>query len=339
MTNKKPLSYADAGVNIDAGNALVENIKPLTKATHREGVLSGLGGFGALFELPTDRYEKPVLVSCTDGVGTKLMLAQQFNQLENVGIDCVAMCVNDMLVSGAEPLFFLDYYACGKLNVDQATAVVRGVANGCQQAGAALVGGETAELPGLLTNDDFDIAGFCVGVVEKDKIITGETIQTGDALIALPSSGPHSNGYSLIRKILASNIDEKLAESLLAPTKIYVSCLLPLTQQGLIKGMAHITGGGLTENIPRILPENVSVEINRATWEWPEVFQMLQAQGNVVDDEMLRTFNCGVGMVVCVSDDNIDTVLKHCEAHDENAWVIGRVVDRQADNPRVRYSL
>jgi len=337
MTNKKPLSYADAGVNIDAGNALVENIKPFTKATHRPGVLSGLGGFGALFELPTDRYNKPVLVSCTDGVGTKLKLAQQLNQLEGIGIDCVAMCVNDMLVSGAEPLFFLDYYACGQLNVEQATDVIRGVADGCKQAGAALVGGETAEMPGLLSNDDFDIAGFCVCVVEKDNIITGDTIKTDDVLIALPSSGPHSNGFSLIRKIFQQDIDASLGEALLKPTKIYVEALLPIAQQGLVKGMAHITGGGLTENIPRILKDNLSVEINTDSWAWPEVFQTIQSRGNVVNDEMLRTFNCGVGMVLCVDNDNVERVLEHCKQQGEAAWVIGRVIEQTDNQPLVRY--
>jgi phosphoribosylformylglycinamidine cyclo-ligase len=347
MTNQRPQTYAEAGVNIDAGNALVEAIKPFCKATTRPEVLGGLGGFSALFELPVDRYQRPVLVSCTDGVGTKLVLAQELNHLEGIGIDCVAMCVNDMIVTGAEPLFFLDYYACGKLNVEQAAQVIKSVAAGCQQAGCALVGGETAEMPGLLANNDFDIAGFSVGVVEKDRIISGDTIAEGDPLIAVASSGPHSNGYSLIRALVNANREalhqplpggKTLAEALLAPTTIYVRALLPLAQQGLIKGMAHITGGGLLENVPRMLPEGLGADLERLTWDLPPVFQWIQNQGQIADQEMLRTFNCGVGMVLCVAEQNKNTVLDHCKAQGQQAWVIGRVSQTQEGMPRVRFS-
>jgi len=347
MTNKIPHSYAEAGVSIDAGNALVDAIKPYCKATSRPGVLGGLGGFSAMFELPVDRYKRPVLVSCTDGVGTKLVLAQQLNQLEGIGIDCVAMCVNDMIVTGAEPLFFLDYYACGKLDVDQAARVIRSVAEGCQQSGCALVGGETAEMPGLLAKNDFDIAGFSVGVVEKDQIITGETIRAGDPLIAIASSGPHSNGYSLIRALVSANPEaletqladgKTLAAALIAPTTIYVRSLLPLAQQGLIKGMAHITGGGLLENTPRMLPEGLGADLERLTWDFPPVFQWIQNQGQIEEAEMLRTFNCGVGMVLCVSDGNKQAVLDHCKAQGQQAWVIGRVSDAPEGQARVRFS-
>jgi phosphoribosylformylglycinamidine cyclo-ligase len=347
MTNKTPHTYAEAGVNIDAGNALVEAIKPYCKATTRPGVLGGLGGFSALFELPVDRYQRPVLVSCTDGVGTKLVLAQELDKLEGIGIDCVAMCVNDMIVTGAEPLFFLDYYACGKLNVDQAARVIKSVAQGCQESGCALVGGETAEMPGLLAANDFDIAGFAVGVVEKSQIITGETIQAGDPLIAIASSGPHSNGYSLIRALVAQADDalqtelpdgKTLAEALIAPTALYVKTLLPLAQQGLIKGMSHITGGGLLENVPRMLPEGLGADLERMTWEFPAVFQWIQQQGQIEDHEMLRTFNCGVGMVVCVDDENKNAVLEHIQAQGKQAWVIGRVSEVHDQQERVRFN-
>lgn len=348
MTSHPPRSYAEAGVNIDAGNALVEAIKPACKATTRPGVLGGLGGFSAMFELPVDRYKKPVLVSCTDGVGTKLLLAQQLDALDGIGIDCVAMCVNDMIVTGAEPLFFLDYYACGKLNVDQAARVIRSVAMGCQESGCALVGGETAEMPGLLSQNDFDIAGFSVGVVEKDQIITGQTIAAGDLLIAVSSSGPHSNGYSLIRALVDADPlalsqtlsdGQTLAQALLAPTTLYVRPLLPLAQQGLIKGMAHITGGGLIENTPRMLPDEMGAKLDRSSWEFPPVFQWIQAQGQIEDTEMLRTFNCGVGMVLCVSKEQSEAVLEHCQAQGQQAWVIGEVFERQTSEPAVRFSV
>lgn len=348
MTNKAPRTYAQAGVSIDAGNALVECIKPHAKSTLRPEVLGGLGGFSAMFELPVDRYQRPVLVSCTDGVGTKLVLAQELDQLDGIGIDCVAMCVNDMIVTGAEPLFFLDYYACGKLNVEQAARVIKSIAQGCLESGCALVGGETAEMPGLLKQNDFDVAGFSVGAVEKDQIITGQTIANGDPLIAIASSGPHSNGYSLIRSLLAENPGaleialadgRTLAESLLTPTALYVKTLLPLAQTGLIKGMSHITGGGLLENIPRMLPKSIGADLEKLTWEFPPVFQWIQQAGQIEDNEMLRTFNCGVGMVLCVSDENKDKVLEHIKAQGKNAWVIGRVRDWQPDEPCVRFSV
>ncbi len=332
MSNK-PTTYADAGVDIAAGNALVENIKPFVKATHRPEVLTGIGGFGALFEMPTG-FEKPVLVSCTDGVGTKVKLAEEMGRFDTIGIDLVAMCVNDLIVCGAEPLFFLDYYACGKLNVLQATQVVKGIAEGLKLSGAALVGGETAEMPGVYQNNDFDVAGFCVGVVEKSKIIDGSTIKPGDVLIGLASSGPHSNGYSLIRKLVAmkksflqSNLGsgETLGELLMEPTRIYVSSVLPLAKKGLIKGMAHITGGGLTENIPRSLPKGLRADIDLHSWQMPDVFHWLQAQGKIELDEMHRTFNCGVGMVLIVDEKDADAVLQATTA--ESSWIIGSVVN------------
>jgi phosphoribosylformylglycinamidine cyclo-ligase len=331
MSNK-PTTYADAGVDIAAGNALVENIKPFVKATHRPEVLTGIGGFGALFEMPKG-YEQPVLVSCTDGVGTKVKLAESLNKFDTIGIDLVAMCVNDLIVCGAEPLFFLDYYACGKLNVLQATQVVKGISDGLQQSGAALVGGETAEMPGVYQNDDFDMAGFCVGVVEKSKIIDGSTIKAGDVLIGLASSGPHSNGYSLIRKLIADdksylqtklNSGASLADALMEPTRIYVSSVLPMAQKGLLKGMAHITGGGITENLPRTLPKGLKGNIDESSWQMPEVFQWLQAKGQVDHAEMLKTFNCGVGMILVVDAKNADEVLAATKA--ENSWIMGTVV-------------
>ncbi len=291
-------------MDIDAGNRLVDRIKPHAKRTQRPGVLGGLGGFGALFELPLDRYRQPILVSGTDGVGTKLKLALELNRHDTIGIDLVAMCVNDVLVVGAEPLFFLDYYATGKLDVDVAADVIKGIADGCEQAGAALVGGETAEMPGMYQDGDYDLAGFCVGVVEKAKIIDGSRIQPGDALLALASSGPHSNGYSLIRKILAVNdakLDQPLAdgrplgEALLAPTRIYVKPVLKLLEALEVKAIAHITGGGLTENLPRVLPTGVKAIINPHSWQRPAIFHWLQQQGGVIETEMWRTFNCGVG--------------------------------------------
>lgn len=334
MTDKKNLTYADAGVDIAAGNALVDRIKPMVKATLRPEVLGGLGGFSALFELDTRRYENPVLVSCTDGVGTKLKLAESLNRYNTIGIDLVAMCVNDLIVGGAEPLFFLDYYACGQLNVDAAASVIEGIAEGCKQSGCALVGGETAEMPGVYQKNDFDLAGFCVGVVDKHKILDGSQIEVGDKVIALASSGPHSNGYSLVRKIIETtqadlnttlSDDRTLADALMAPTKIYVQSLLPLCQQGQIKGMAHITGGGFIENIPRILPEHVSVHIDLTSYERPAIFKWLQEGGDLEEHEMLRTFNCGVGMVLIVSEAHVKSVLSHCHQKGENAWVIGEV--------------
>ncbi|HOW75077.1 MAG TPA: phosphoribosylformylglycinamidine cyclo-ligase [Candidatus Competibacteraceae bacterium] len=334
--NKIPssLSYRDAGVDIDAGNRLVDRIKPHARRTQRPGVLGGLGGFGALFELPLDHYHQPILVSGTDGVGTKLKLALELNRHDTIGIDLVAMCVNDVLVVGAEPLFFLDYYATGKLNVDVAADVIKGIADGCEQAGAALVGGETAEMPGMYQDGDYDLAGFCVGVVEKAKIIDGSRIQPGDALLALASSGPHSNGYSLIRKILAVNhakLDQPLAdgrplgEALLAPTRIYVKPVLKLLEALEVKAIAHITGGGLTENLPRVLPTGVKAIINPHSWQRPAIFHWLQQQGGVIETEMWRTFNCGVGMIVCVAAEQVDPALHLLREAGETAWRVGEI--------------
>ena len=330
MSNK-PLTYKDAGVDIDAGNALVERIKPLVRRTRRPEVLAGIGGFGGLFALPPGRYEEPVLVSGTDGVGTKLMLAQQIGKHDTIGIDLVAMCVNDVLVQGAEPLFFLDYFACGVLDNDVAADVVKGVADGCLQAGAALIGGETAEMPDMYPPDEYDLAGFTVGVVERSKMIDGSGIAEGDAIIGLASSGPHSNGYSLIRKVLDrqpdARIDGALAvEMLLEPTRIYVKPILALMERVVVKGLAHITGGGITENIPRVLPGGLAAQIDTATWEQGPVFDFLQEQGLIATDEMRRTFNCGVGMVVVVSDESADEALELLRKHDEHAWRIGHIV-------------
>ena len=328
------LSYRDAGVDIDAGNRLVDRIKPHARRTQRPGVLGGLGGFGALFELPLDRYRQPILVSGTDGVGTKLKLALELNRHDTIGIDLVAMCVNDVLVIGAEPLFFLDYYATGKLDVDVAADVIKGIADGCEQAGAALVGGETAEMPGMYHDGDYDLAGFCVGVVEKAKIIDGRRIQPGDALLALASSGPHSNGYSLIRKILAvsgAKLDQALTdgltlgEALLAPTQIYVKPVLKLLELLEVKAIAHITGGGLTENLPRVLPMEVKAVIDTQSWRRPAIFQWLQQQGGVSEAEMWRTFNCGVGMIVCVAAEQADSALQLLQAAGESVWRVGEI--------------
>lgn len=327
------LSYRDAGVDIDAGNRLVERIKPYARRTQRPEVLGGLGGFGALFEIPLDRYRQPVLVSGTDGVGTKLKLALELNRHDTIGIDLVAMCVNDVLVVGAEPLFFLDYYATGQLDVEVAATVIQGIAEGCTQAGAALVGGETAEMPGMYQGHDYDLAGFCVGVVEKAKIINPSRVQVGDVLLGLASSGPHSNGYSLIRKILAVSgapLDQSLGEvalsdALLAPTRIYVKPILQLLQQVEVHAIAHITGGGLTENLPRVLPANVKAVINVASWQRPVIFRWLQQHGNVADAEMWRTFNCGVGLVVCVAAEAADTALNLLRSAGEIAWELGEI--------------
>ena len=338
MSNK-PLTYKDAGVDIDAGNKLVERIKPLVKKTRRPEVLAGIGGFGGLFALPPGKYHEPVLVSGTDGVGTKLMLAQQVGKHDTIGIDLVAMCVNDVLVQGAEPLFFLDYFACGKLDNDVASDVIAGIAEGCLQAGAALVGGETAEMPDMYAPGDYDLAGFTVGAVERDQMIDGSAIEDGDAVIALASSGPHSNGYSLIRKVLERAGDAEIdglpaAERLLAPTKIYVKPILALVQDIAVKGLAHITGGGITENIPRVLPEGLAVEVDTSTWQQGPVFDFLQEHGAIETAEMRRTFNCGVGMVVVVSDSVADEAIGQLEAQGASAWRIGRVVP---GNQEVQY--
>lgn len=349
MTNsseKSPLSYKDAGVDIDAGNALVERIKGVAKRTSRPEVLGGLGGFGALCELPT-RYRQPVLVSGTDGVGTKLRLAMEIGKHDTIGIDLVAMCVNDLVVAGAEPLFFLDYYATGHLNVDMAADVVTGIGRGCELAGAALVGGETAEMPGMYEGDDYDLAGFCVGVVEKDEIIDGQKVAHGDTLIALASSGPHSNGFSLIRKIIErSNADlsqivatakgpRPLGDALLEPTRIYVKSLLELIRNVDVHALSHITGGGLLENIPRVLPENAKAVIDTTSWEIPEVFRWLQSEGNVDGHEMYRTLNCGVGMVIAVPSAATEKALEQLTAAGETAWVIGQIEAAKADEEQV----
>jgi len=337
------LNYREAGVNIDAGNDLVDRIKPLAARTRRPEVLSGLGGFGALFEIPLDRYKKPVLVSGTDGVGTKLKLALDLRKHDTIGIDLVAMCVNDIIVTGAEPLYFLDYYATGKLDVDTATAVVTGIAKGCELSGAALTGGETAEMPGMYSGEDYDVAGFCVGVVEKDEIIDGKSVAEGDCLIGLASSGAHSNGYSLIRKIIEhvnadlsqACGDATLGEKLLEPTRIYVKSLLSLQKNIKVKALAHITGGGLLENIPRVLPDNSKAVIDKNSWEMPDVFKWLQANGNVDPQEMYRTFNCGIGMVICVSQADKEIAIKQLTDMGEQAFVIGQIEAAEEQAPYV----
>ena len=330
LFRSRPLTYRDAGVDIDAGNELVKRIAPVAKRTRRPEVLGGLGGFGALCELPT-KYKNPVLVAGTDGVGTKLRLAIDHNRHEKVGVDLVAMCVNDLIVGGAEPLFFLDYYATGKLDVEIATSVVTGIGEGCELAGCALIGGETAEMPGMYEGEDYDLAGFCVGVVEKDGVLDGSKVEAGDKLIGLGASGPHSNGYSLIRRIMAQSetdidLDGKpLIEHLLEPTRIYVKSLLKLIEQVPVHAMAHITGGGLPENLPRVLPDNTRAVIDTKSWEFPAVFQWLQQEGQVPAFEMYRTFNCGVGMVIAVPASHVDDALALLEAEGESAFLIGEI--------------
>jgi phosphoribosylformylglycinamidine cyclo-ligase len=333
MNEGPGITYRDAGVDIDAGDELVERIKPLVKRSHRPEVLAGIGGFGALVELPVGRYKRPVLVSGTDGVGTKLRVAIDAGRHDTIGIDLVAMCANDVVVQGAEPLFFLDYYATGKLRVDVAESVIRGIVEGCTQAGAALVGGETAEMPGIYYGDDYDVAGFCVGVVEKDSIIDGQSTRAADTVIGLASSGPHSNGYSLIRKIVAlagSDVESELEgrpliDRLLAPTRIYVKPLLELIRAVPVRGLAHITGGGLTDNIPRVLPDGLEVVLQRKAWSRDPIFGWLQQHGGIEQNEMYRTFNCGIGMVVIVPPDQTDAALKLLNSRGETATVIGEV--------------
>jgi phosphoribosylformylglycinamidine cyclo-ligase len=331
------LSYRDAGVDIEAGDALVERIKPFAKRTLRPEVLAGIGGFGGLVEIGK-RFREPVLVSGTDGVGTKLMLAFALDRHDTVGIDLVAMSVNDILVQGAEPLFFLDYFACGKLDVDVAAAVIKGIATGCEQAGCALIGGETAEMPGMYREGEYDLAGFAVGVVEKSGIIDGRSIVPGDAVLGIASSGPHSNGFSLIRRIVeASGADlhspfdaTTIGGALLAPTRIYVKPVLALMHDMPVKGMAHITGGGLLENVPRMLPPGMQARLSRSTWERPAIFDWLQRHGNVADNEMHRVFNCGVGMVVVVAAQHADRALKLLDGAGEHARRIGNIVAQPA---------
>ena len=341
-TSKPSLSYKDAGADIDAGDALVERIKDVAKRTRRPEVMSGLGGFGALCQIPTG-YKEPVLVSGTDGVGTKLKLAMEVGIHDTIGIDLVAMCVNDLLVTGAEPLFFLDYYATGALNVDIAASVVTGIGNGCEQAGCSLVGGETAEMPGMYEGDDYDLAGFCVGIVEKANIIDGSSVRIGDQLIGVTSSGPHSNGYSLVRKIIEHSGakldqafgDSTLGETLLAPTKIYIKPILRVIKQYRVNALAHITGGGLLENIPRVLPRNTKAVIDAKSWERPAIFNWLQEQGNVEAREMYRTFNCGIGMVLAVAADDAEGVIDMLNQQGETAMLIGSIEAAGEDEPKV----
>lgn len=336
------LSYKDAGVDIDAGEALVSRIKSVAKATSRPEVVGGLGGFGALCRIPQG-YKSPLLVSGTDGVGTKLKLALDLNRHDTIGQDLVAMCVNDLLVCGAEPLFFLDYYATGKLDVDTAESVIKGIGDGCQLANCALIGGETAEMPGMYHGEDYDLAGFCVGVVEESEVITGEHVQEGDVLLALASSGVHSNGYSLVRKVLeVTNTDlttaklgnESLADALMKPTRIYVKSINAL-QKSLgntnIHAMAHITGGGLTENLPRVLPEHLTAQIDVNSWQLPSVFAWLQEKGNIEQMEMYRTFNCGVGFVLVVPSDKADETTNFLAEQGETVWRLGKIVKRNGD--------
>lgn len=344
MSKPSPLNYKNAGVDIDAGNALVEKIKPLAKRTFRPEVLAGLGGFGALFELPWERYRKPVLVSGTDGVGTKLKLAIDLNRHDTIGIDLVAMCVNDIVVQGAEPLFFLDYFATGKLEVDTAAQVVAGIAGGCELAGCSLIGGETAEMPGFYRQGEYDLAGFGVGIVEKDQLIDGSRVQPGDMVIGLQSSGPHANGYSLIRKILEISgvgletdvAGKTLAQWLMEPTRIYVKPLLKLIQALDINALAHITGGGITENLPRVLPPHLGAEISLDSWQPGPIFQWLKTQGDLDLQEMLRTFNCGIGMIVVVSPQQVDRALILLTEAGETARPIGTIVPAGKDS-RIRY--
>jgi len=343
-TISKPLSYRQAGVDIDAGDALVEAIKPFAKRTLRPEVLAGIGGFGAMFEVAR-RYREPVLVAGTDGVGTKLKLAFELDRHDTVGIDLVAMSVNDILVQGAEPLFFLDYFACGRLDVPTATAVISGIARGCELAGCALIGGETAEMPGMYPEGEYDLAGFAVGVVEKSRIIDGRTIVPGDVLLGLASSGAHSNGYSLIRRILdrarpdtaADFHGRPLAHALLEPTRIYVKPLLALMQEVPVKGLSHITGGGLTENVPRVLPKACDAVIRKSAWPQPPLFSWLQREGCVEDAEMLRVFNCGIGLVLVVAPEMVDRTTAILAAAGETVFRIGSVERAQGEEPRARF--
>ncbi len=337
MNLEASLSYRNSGVDIDAGIELVERIKPAINSTLRPGCVGSIGGFGGLFELPLDRYRHPMLVSGADGVGTKLKLAIELQRYDGIGIDLVAMCANDIAVLGAEALFFLDYYATGKLELEIAEAVITGIADGCVQAGCALIGGETAEMPGVYSSGDFDLAGFCVGIVNKDRVIDGSQVKPGNSIVALASSGPHSNGYSLIRKILQASSadlnsacgDQSLGDALIEPTRIYVKNLLELSQSQTLYAIAHITGGGLLENIPRVLPDNCAASLNLSSWSLPAVFEWLQKAGNVKDKEMYRTFNCGVGMILVVENHHQQACLDKLSELGENAWVIGEVVEKK----------
>lgn len=339
-------TYEKAGVSILSGNKLVDLIKKTASQTHRPGVLGGLGGFAACFELPFQQYRHPVLVSSTDGVGTKLRLAIDLNIHHTIGIDLVAMCVNDLVVMGAEPLFFLDYFATGQLELTRAKKIIDSIALGCQQANVALIGGETAEMPDMYAKGDYDLAGFTVGLVEKEDIVTGANIIPGDVLVALPSSGPHSNGYALIRHILkAKGISltqpfegKTLGEVLLTPTRIYVKSLLPLYQAKLLKGAAHITGGGLIENIPRILPAHCAAVLNMSSYTLPPIFEWLQTTSKITDQEMRRTFNCGIGMVLCIEQAQISQAMQILHAHGEHPWILGHIQSFDSITPQVVFS-
>lgn len=345
MSNNNPnkSAYAQAGVDIDAGNELVSRIKPHVKSTARTGLMGNIGGFGALFDLKETGYKDPILVSGTDGVGTKLKIAIESNIHNTVGIDLVAMCVNDLIVQGAEPLFFLDYFATSKLNVDDGESIISGIAEGCRQANCALIGGETAEMPGMYHNGDYDLAGFVVGAVERDEIITGENIKEGDSIIGITSSGVHSNGYSLIRKIVKDNNlswndpspfeeNKTLAQSLLEPTKIYINSILSLVKNNPnkpINGMVHVTGGGFTENLPRVVPESLSCKIDASSWTFPPVFSWAKKYGNINDADMAKTFNCGIGMVIICSPENEELIIKHLTDKKETAYKIGKITSRE----------
>lgn len=338
-----PLDYKSAGVDITAGNELVNRIKPLVKTTAQPGLLGGIGGFAGLFELDIKNYENPILVSGTDGVGTKLQLSIELQKYDTIGIDLVAMCVNDILVTGAKPLFFLDYFATGALKVDAGVEIISGIAEGCRQAKTVLIGGETAEMPGLYQGDDYDLAGFCVGIVDKKHLITQDKVQVGDALLALPSSGVHSNGYSLVRKILATREislqqpfgEETLGEALLRPTLIYAQAIMALGQEVPLHGLSHITGGGLLENVPRMLPKGTEAFIDTSTWTWPALFTFLQKEGNVALTEMYRTFNCGVGMVIALPQEHVKKAQDILKKESLPSWVIGEVRASSEDSPHV----
>ena len=326
------LTYKDSGVDITKGNQLIEKIKPIAKSTIRPGVLAGLGGFGAMFEIPLDKYKNPVLISGTDGVGTKLKVAEMIKKHDTIGIDLVAMCVNDLIVQGAEPLFFLDYFATGSLNPEIATSVIEGIGEGCRQSGCALIGGETAEMPGMYSGEDYDLAGFCVGIVEKDRIIDGTKVSEGDHIVALGSSGPHSNGYSLIRKVIEKSAPTPDQLNLLIePTRIYVRSILSLLNTLPVHAISHITGGGLLENIPRVMPSHLSAKLDSTSWTQPEIFQWIQDQGNIDSAEMYRVLNCGVGMVVVISKDSSNEAINHLNACGEKAWLIGEVVQFEGE--------
>jgi len=326
------LTYKDSGVDITKGNQLIEKIKPIAKSTLRPGVLGGLGGFGAMFEIPLEKYKNPVLISGTDGVGTKLKVAEMLNKHDTIGIDLVAMCVNDLIVQGAEPLFFLDYYATGSLNPEIATSVIEGIGEGCRQSGCSLIGGETAEMPGMYNGEEYDLAGFCVGIVDKNQVIDGSKVNEGDHIVALGSSGPHSNGYSLIRKVLEkSTPSAEQLNSLIEPTRIYVKSVLSLANTLPVHAISHITGGGLLENIPRVLPDHLSAKLDSNSWSQPEIFKWLQKEGNIDSHEMYRVLNCGVGMVVIISKESSSQAIEHLSACGENAWLIGEVVHSKGE--------